>query len=244
VPSGVYYLAVSGVGNGNYSGYGSAGQYHIVGSVPAGEVPNLAPTADFSFACTDLDCRYFDSSSDVDGVIKGHLWDFGDGSSSTLVSPTHAYAAAGSYDVTLTVTDDDNASASRTQSLSVTEPFVDTEDPVISGFSPADGTAVSGSVTLAAEATDNVGVVRLDVYKDGELLCSGIANASCDWNLRKVAAGDYPVTFRAFDAAGNQGGVTITVTVTEGTTKGGGKGNTKDDGGDSGTTTKGNGRKK
>jgi PKD repeat protein len=250
VPTGVYYLAVTGVGNGNYSDYASAGQYHVVGSVPAGTVPNLAPTAEFSFACTDLDCSFFDGSSDVDGNITQRAWDFGDGGTSTLANPVHTYAAAGSYDVTLTVTDDDNASASRTQGLSVTEPFVDTEDPVISGFSPASG-EVSGSVTLSAEATDNVGVVRLDVSvrpvdvgADYELLCSGTSPISCNWNLRKVATGGYDVQFKALDAAGNEGTATTMVTVTEGTTKGGGKGNSKDDGGDSGTTTKGNGRKK
>jgi PKD repeat protein len=35
-----------------------------------------------------------------------YLWDFGDGVTSTLESPTHLYAAAGTYTVTLTVTSD------------------------------------------------------------------------------------------------------------------------------------------
>jgi hypothetical protein len=34
-------------------------------------------------------------------------WDFGDGNTSTLESPTHAYAQAGTYDVTLSATDND-----------------------------------------------------------------------------------------------------------------------------------------
>ena len=53
-------------------------------------------------------------SSDPDGTIMSYDWDFGDG---TVVldagpTPTHAYAAVGLYNVTLTVTDDAGTSDS------------------------------------------------------------------------------------------------------------------------------------
>jgi PKD repeat protein len=35
--------------------------------------------------------------------VTGYLWDFGDGSSATLVTPVHTYSVAGTYDVRLTV---------------------------------------------------------------------------------------------------------------------------------------------
>ena len=38
-------------------------------------------------------------------TIASYSWDFGDGGSSTLASPTHTYGAAASYNVTLTITD-------------------------------------------------------------------------------------------------------------------------------------------
>jgi PKD repeat protein len=41
-----------------------------------------------------------------------YLWDFGDGSTSSLVSPTHTYAATGKYQVCLTVS---NGSCSSTK---------------------------------------------------------------------------------------------------------------------------------
>jgi glucose/arabinose dehydrogenase/type 1 glutamine amidotransferase len=43
-----------------------------------------------------------------------YRWDFGDGTSSTAANPTHQYATAGSYDVTLTVTYADGEEASET----------------------------------------------------------------------------------------------------------------------------------
>ena len=36
--------------------------------------------------------------------ISGSQWDFGDGTTSTLTSPTHSYTASGVFPVTLTVT--------------------------------------------------------------------------------------------------------------------------------------------
>lgn len=92
-------------------------------SVPV-EVSNQSPVADFSFSCTDLDCSFVDSSSDADGSIASWNWDFGDGNSSTTQNPTHSYAAAGTYDALLTVTDDGGAQDAITYSVTVEEPVI------------------------------------------------------------------------------------------------------------------------
>lgn len=49
----------------------------------------------------------FDGSGsyDPDGNVLSYAWDFGDGSTGSGVTPTHAYASPGTYAVTLTVTD-------------------------------------------------------------------------------------------------------------------------------------------
>lgn len=46
------------------------------------------------------------ASRDPDGEIIRYAWDFGDGTAGEGVQPAHVYRQAGSYDVTLTVTDD------------------------------------------------------------------------------------------------------------------------------------------
>ena len=49
-------------------------------------VPNVPPTADFSFSTSDMTADFTAGSSDSDGTIS-HSWDFGDEGSSTAVSP-------------------------------------------------------------------------------------------------------------------------------------------------------------
>ncbi len=57
----------------------------------------------------------FDASSSVDdGSIASYSWTFGDGSSGTGVTISHAYAAAGSFNAALTVTDNEGASSTVT----------------------------------------------------------------------------------------------------------------------------------
>ena len=74
---------------------------------PVGPPPPSTPVAVFTSNCTLLSCAFTDASTDTGGTITGWSWNFGDGSAvSTSQNPTHAYAAAGSYTVSLTVTDD------------------------------------------------------------------------------------------------------------------------------------------
>jgi PKD repeat protein len=52
------------------------------------------------------------NSYDDDGVITNYLWDFGDGTNSTLANPTHVYTTPGTYTATLLVTDNSNVTDS------------------------------------------------------------------------------------------------------------------------------------
>jgi PKD repeat protein len=83
---------------------------------------NQDPLADFAFSCSGLSCDFTDESSDPDGSIASHSWNFGDSGSSTATNPSHSYAAAATYNVMLTVTDNDGASDSLTRMVTVAEP--------------------------------------------------------------------------------------------------------------------------
>ncbi|MCX6578970.1 MAG: GEVED domain-containing protein [Candidatus Aminicenantes bacterium] len=65
------------------------------------------PTVDanFTYAANLLQVNFTDTSTAQNTTITGWDWNFGDGATSTLQNPTHTYAAAGTYDVSLTVSD-------------------------------------------------------------------------------------------------------------------------------------------
>lgn len=92
--------------------------------VPVANIPPIAaftssgPARDAAMAATRI-VNFTDGSSDPDGRIVSWRWDFGDQSSSTTRNTTHAYAAAATYAVTLTVTDDDGGVARITTNLAI-----------------------------------------------------------------------------------------------------------------------------
>lgn len=59
-------------------------------------------------------------SSDPDGSISAYLWTFGDGTTSAAANPSKSYAAAGTYTVTLRVTDNRGASTTASTTATIT----------------------------------------------------------------------------------------------------------------------------
>ncbi len=91
--------------------------YSFADSAAVIVAPNTAPTASFTFQCPDLGCSFTDGSTDAEGAIASWSWSFGDGTTSTLKSPSHTYAATGTYSVTLTVTDAGGLTSASTRSV-------------------------------------------------------------------------------------------------------------------------------
>ncbi|WP_395807598.1 Ig-like domain-containing protein [Archangium minus] len=95
---------------------------------------------------------------------------------------------------------------------------VDSSDsvaPVTSLTSPAAGTLLTGTVTLSASASDNVGVTRVEFYDGTTPLGSSTSSPySFLWNTRTVANGAHTLSTKAYDAAGNVGSsASVTVTI-------------------------------
>ncbi|RII85395.1 PKD domain-containing protein, partial [Clavibacter californiensis] len=68
---------------------------------------NQAPTAAFTSTAKDLTASFDGSTSaDADGTVASYAWAFGDGTTGTGKTVDHAYAKAGTYTASLTVTDD------------------------------------------------------------------------------------------------------------------------------------------
>src|SRR5438445_11251034 len=118
---------------------------------------------------------------------------------------------------TLTATGRD-AAGNRTASspVTVTVSNADTTPPTVSITAPASGATVSGSVTVSASASDNVGVAGVQFLVDGTNLSSEDTSSpySVSWNTTTVGNGSHTLTATARDAAGNRttsSPVTVTV---------------------------------
>ena len=91
----------------------------------------------------------------------------------------------------------------------------DTTAPTVGLTSPTAGATVSGSVSVAANATDNVGVVGVQLKVDGANLGTEDTSApyAASWNSASVSNGSHTVTAVARDAAGNSSSSQRSVTV-------------------------------
>ena len=124
------------------------------GSASPTAAPNQAPTAVFASPfCSLLACSVNGSgSTDPDGSIVSYSWDFGDGLTATGPTPSHTYSAGGTYNITLTVTDNQGATATAGRSVSVSPFFA--VDAFARAVASGWGTADLGGLWATASASN------------------------------------------------------------------------------------------
>ncbi len=110
--------------------------------------------------------------------------------------------------------------------ITVTSPAtpLDTTPPVVTVLSPANGATVSGTVTISAQASDNVAVTHLEIsfwnqYTGQQVILGSVDNAnslSVNWNTSGLTPAAYTVRAFANDALGNWSQDEITLNVSAG----------------------------
>lgn len=110
-------------------------EYNYFCGRTAVEVPVLATENPLQVAFSPADATVDLSSgsnevafSDLTQGAASWLWDFGDGTTSTMPSPTHAYTDTGQYQVTLTVVGPDGCASSASGTVVVLEGTLGTGD--------------------------------------------------------------------------------------------------------------------
>ena len=111
-------------------------------------------------------------------------------------------ATDGDHDLTAEALDAaGNVGASAPQTITLAN-GIDTTPPQVSLNALA--SPLSGTVTVSALATDDVGVTQLEILVDGVLIgTDSVSNFEVLWDTTSVTNGSHELTARAHDAAGN-----------------------------------------
>ena len=184
---------------------------NVISNVPA-STPNLllyagflniAPVANFSSNCSALACA-FNANASTSLSIGTYSWNFGDATTGTGKTPVHSYGQAGTYVVTLTVTDP-NGTSVKTANVSVGG--LPNQPPVALFTLTCPTLSCSAN---ASASTDDHGIVS---YKwdwgNGRSETHVGPTATNTW----ASAGNYNVTLTVTDGSGLTNALTKVVTI-------------------------------
>jgi PKD repeat protein len=150
-------------------------------------------------------------SADSDGTIVAYSWNFGDGTAAgTGASPTHTYAAAGTYQVILTVTDNQNATGLDTAQVTVTGGGGGNTKPIANAGGPYTGDVNVPIQFSSSGSTDPDGTITTYAWTFGDGGTASIANPTHAY----TTAGAFSAILTVTDNGGATHADTAQVTVT------------------------------
>lgn len=159
----------------------------------------------------------FDGSGSSDDVTN-YTWTFTyDGATETMwdVSPEFVFELAGTYVVTLNVTDEGGLWSTDTVTITVSEPSAENQPPVadasVSDSTPTVGDSVTFSATGSSDADGTIVNYTWTFVYDGE----SVTRYGATFSFQFDVAGTYTVTLTVEDDDGDTDTDTVTVTVEE-----------------------------
>ncbi len=150
------------------------------------------PQADFSSTdvCLGSPIAFFDQSGVSGGGTFTCTWDFGDGNADTVENPSHTYAAAGVYNVTLTVTTNSGCTGTIVKQVNVL-------DPPNARFS-GDNVCLNNYTTFSDLSTTPSGIIVAWDWNFGDGSTSATKNPVHNY----ASPGMYVVTLRVTSSLG------------------------------------------
>ena len=150
------------------------------------------------------------ASTDPDGSIVEYAWSFGDGATGSGVTAAHSYASEGTFEVTLTATDDGGASGMDTATITVSRTNTNpTASFVYAPSPPAEGATVQFDGSASSDSDGDAIVAWRWNFGDGTGDQFGEVI-----NHTFVSEGDYTVQLEVTDERGSIGVTNQLVNVT------------------------------
>ncbi|AJR04929.1 beta strand repeat-containing protein [Siansivirga zeaxanthinifaciens] len=168
-----------------------------------------AITSSYTYS-VDANCgktiNFTDTSSDPypGGAPVVYLWDFGDGTTSTLQNPSHTFSTFGDKTVTLKVSDADGAIADCNN---------DTSTQIITIADNINPNALCKNITIQLDSSGSATIVPADIDGGSTDACGTITLSASKTSFSCADVGANQVTLTVTDDSGNTDTCTATVTV-------------------------------